>query len=85
MKKQLFFAHSGGPQGKPGQGSYDSAVPFSHVKLYKKMFPGAFLHELTGHNHAFAEVLPLLVEHIRKIHINQQTKVKSKDDTNTGK
>ncbi len=49
------------------------------------MFPGAFLHELTGHNHAFAEVLPLLVEHIRKIHINQQTKVKSKDDTNTGK
>jgi hypothetical protein len=23
MEKQIFFAHSGGPQEKPGQGSYD--------------------------------------------------------------
>ncbi|MCC5942105.1 MAG: alpha/beta hydrolase [Balneolaceae bacterium] len=63
----------------------DSVVPFSHAKLYKKFFPDAFLHELTGNDHVFAEGLPLLVEHIRNININQNTKVRFEDDTNTGK
>jgi uncharacterized protein len=63
----------------------DSVVPLLHAKLYKKMFPGAFLHELTGSDHVFAEGLPLLVEHIRTIQINLQTKERFEDDKNTGK
>jgi len=63
----------------------DSVVPFSNAKLYKKLIPDAFLHELTGHDHVFAEGLPLLVEQIRNINSNQQTKVRSGVDTNTGK
>ena len=43
----------------------DAVVPFSHVKLYQKMFPDAFLHELEGSDHVFADGLPLLVEHIK--------------------
>ena len=106
----IFFAHSGGPQRKPRQGSYDfaldedwlihftkkllihiyhdsddSVVPFSHAKIYKNLLPGAFLKELTGHDHVFAEGLPLLVEHIRNIHLNQQTKERFEDDKNTSK
>jgi predicted alpha/beta hydrolase family esterase len=52
----------------------DPVVPFRHAKLYQKMFPDAFLHELSGSDHTFSDGLPLLVEHIKRLHINQQTK-----------
>lgn len=41
MKKQLLFAHSGGPQGAPGQGSYDLAVYLKNIlgEQYNIIYP----------------------------------------------
>jgi uncharacterized protein len=63
----------------------DPVVPFRHAKLYQKIFPNAFLHELSGNDHVFSDGLPLLVEHIKSSHINPKTNMKQQDDTNTGK
>jgi uncharacterized protein len=40
MNKQIFFAHSGGPQGKPGRGSYD----FVH-RLREEFEPEYTIHD----------------------------------------
>ncbi len=56
--------------------THDPVVPFAHAKIYKMIYPEAFLHELSGTDHVFADGLPLLVEHIKSLHINPKTNVR---------
>ncbi len=52
----------------------DHVVPVDHADFYQKLIPTASIHKLNGNDHAFADGLPLLVEHIKSLNIDQQNK-----------
>ncbi len=63
----------------------DPVVPVEHADFYQKLILTASIHKLNGNDHAFSDGLPVLVEHIKKLYINQQNNKWHADDTNTRK